>query len=134
MLNQFLFKSLLLFDFLMGLADKVYHYIKLLLYTAEQESTVVTPSKLQKIFFLLKMEKGVDLGLDFRPWIFGVYSKLLQEYIDALIELGEVVVEEEEVRDPLSDEVIAYNKYYRLNTEFKPEKEDKEVTFNSIED
>jgi len=53
--------------------DKVYHLIKLLLYTAKKENTEVTPTKFQKIFFLLEKEKGVNL----EPWLFGAYSSKL---------------------------------------------------------
>jgi len=108
--------------------DRIYRLIKLLLYTAKEENTEVTPTKLQKIFFLLEKEKGVQLGLDFKPWFFGAYSSKLQDYIDKLIELGEVCVEEEEeVRDPLSEAIIGYIRKYVLNSEFKPEEEEKEI-------
>ena len=112
----------------MIIEDRIYRLIKLLLYTAKEENTTVTPTKLQKIFFLLEKEKGVDLGLEFKPWFFGPYSEKLQEFIDALIEIGEVDTEdEEEVRDPLSGEVIAYKSHYVLKSEFTPSEEDKEI-------
>jgi len=108
--------------------DKVYHFIKLLLYTARKENAEVTPTKFQKIFFLLEKEKGIDLGLDYEPWLFGAYSSKLQDYMNKLIELGEVEVQEEgEVRDPISGEVIAIKRNYVLNTEFEPTEEDKEI-------
>ena len=108
--------------------DKIYRLIKLLLYTAKEENSEVTPTKLQKIFFLLEKEKGVKLGLDFEPFIFGPYSEKLTDYLYKLIELGEVkVIEKEEVRDPLSDAVIGYIRNYVLNIEFKPEEDEKEV-------
>jgi len=110
----------------MIIEDIIYRLIKLLLYTAKEENTVVTPTKLQKIFFLLKEEKGVDLGLEFKPWFFGPYSSKLQDLIDKLIEIGEVDVEEEEVRDPLSGEVIAYKRHYVLVGEFTPSNDEKE--------
>ena len=59
-------------------SDRVYHLIKLLLYVAKDEGAEVTATKLQKIFFLLEKEKGVDLGLEFTPWFFGPYSEKLQ--------------------------------------------------------
>ena len=111
----------------MLIEDRIYRLIKLLLYTAKEENTEVTATKLQKIFFLLEKEKGIQLGLDFKPWFFGPYSSKLQDYIDKLIESGEVDVEEEEVRDPLSNEIVAYMRYYVLNSEFKPEEEEKEI-------
>jgi hypothetical protein len=108
--------------------DKVYRLIKLLLYTAKEENVEVTPTKLQKIFFLLEKEKGVKLGLDFKPFIFGPYSEKLTDYLEKLIELGEVEeVEKEEVRDPLSDAVIGYIRNYVLNVEFKPAKDERDV-------
>jgi len=108
--------------------DKIYRLIKLLLYTAKEENAKVTPTKLQKIFFLLEKEKGVQLGFDFEPWLFGAYSEKLQDYLDRLIELGEVdVVEEEEVRDPLSEAIIGYKKSYIINTDFEPKEEEKEI-------
>ncbi len=111
----------------MLIEDRIYHLIKLLLYTAKEENAKVCATKLQKVFFLLEKETGKDLGLEFKPWFFGPYSEKLQEFIDALIELEEVDVEEEEVRDPLSGEVIAYKRYYVLKSEFTPSKEDKEI-------
>ncbi|WP_229571024.1 conjugal transfer protein [Saccharolobus caldissimus] len=111
----------------MLIEDRIYLLIKLLLYTAKEENAEVTATKLQKIFFLLEKEKGIQLGLDFKPWLFGPYSSKLQDYIDKLIELGEVDVEEEEVRDPLSGEVIGYKRAYVLKSELKPEEEEKEI-------
>jgi len=107
--------------------DKVYRFTKLLLSTAKLNNVEVTATKLQKIFFLLEKEKGIQLGLNFKPWFFGAYSPKLQDYIDKLIELGEVDVEEEEVRDPISGEIIAYKRNYVLKSEFKPEEEEKEI-------
>ena len=112
----------------MLIEDRIYRLIKLLLYTAKEENTDVTPTKLQKIFFLLEKEKGIQLGLDFKPWFFGAYSSKLQDYIDKLIELGDVDVEEkEEVRDPLSGAIIGYIRNYVLKSELKPEEEEKEI-------
>jgi len=112
----------------MLIEDRIYRLIKLLLYTAKEENMHITPTKLQKIFFLLEKEKGIQLGLDFKPWFFGPYSSKLQNYIDKLIELGEVDVEEkEEVRDPMSEAVIGYVRNYVLKGEVKPEEDEKDV-------
>jgi len=111
----------------MLIEDRIYRLIKLLLYTAKEENTEVTATKLQKIFFLFEKEKGIQLGLDFKPWFFGPYSSKLQDYIDKLIESGEVDVEEEEVRDPLIREIIGYKRSYVLKSELKPEEEEKEI-------
>ncbi|MFP3234185.1 MAG: conjugal transfer protein [Sulfolobaceae archaeon] len=112
----------------MTIEDRIYRLIKLLLYTAKQENAKVTPTKFQKIFFLLEKEKGVQLGLDFEPWLFGAYSSKLQDYLYRLVELGEVdVIEEEEVRDPLSGAIIGYKKNYVLSSGFEPEEEEREI-------
>jgi len=111
----------------MLIEDKIYHLIKLLLYTAKEENTEVTATKLQKIFFLLEKEKGVNLALEFKPWFFGAYSSKLQEYINRLIYLGDIDWEGDEIKDPISDAVIGYKKHYLLTSDFKPEKEDKDV-------
>jgi uncharacterized protein YwgA len=112
----------------MLIEDRIYRLIKLLLYTAKEENAKVCPTKLQKVFFLLEKEKGVNLGLDFEPWFFGPYSSKLQDFIDKLIEIGEVdIEEEEEVRDPLSGAVIAYKRHYVLKSEFTPNEEDEEI-------
>jgi len=111
----------------MLIEDRIYRLIKLLLYTAKEENTTVTATKLQKLFFLLEKEYGIDLGLEFKPWFFGPYSSKLQDFIDKLIEIGEVDVEEEPVIDPLSGEVVAYKRHYVLKSEYTPEEEDKEV-------
>jgi hypothetical protein len=111
----------------MLIKDRTYRLIRLLLHTAKEENTEVTATKLQKIFFLLEKEKGIQLGLEFKPWFFGPYSAKLQDYVDKLIELGEVDVEEEEVRDPLSGETIGYKRNYVLKSEFTPDEEEKEI-------
>ena len=101
--------------------DRVYNLIKLLLYVAGEEKVEVTATKLQKIFFLLEKEKGVDLGLEFVPWFFGPYSEKLQDYLNKLIEVGEVDVKEEEVRDFLTDAVVGYKRSYVLKSRnFRP--------------
>ena len=48
--------------------------------------------------------------------------------LDKLIEIGEVIVKEEEVRDGLSGEVVGYKRTYTLNDGiFKPSSEDGEI-------
>jgi hypothetical protein len=111
----------------MGGIDRVYHLVKLMLHIAKEERTSVCPTKLQKVFFLLEKEKGVDLGLGFKPWFFGPYSSMLQDIIDKLIEIDEVDVIEEEVRDPISGEVIGYKRFYVLNGEEEPREGDEEI-------
>ncbi|AEE93039.1 conserved pro-lipothrixviral protein [Acidianus hospitalis W1] len=110
--------------------DKIYHFIKLLLYIAKLNNVEVTATKLQKIFFLLEKEKGINLGLNFRPWFFGPYSEKLQDYLDKLIEMGNVNVEEEEIRDVLTQKVVGYKRIYILKDEnFMPSNEDEVIEF-----
>jgi len=108
----------------MPIEDRIYRLIRLLLYVAKEENTEVTPTKLQKIFFLLEEEEGEQLGLEFIPGFFGPYSPELHVYIYKLIELREI--EEEEVTDPLSGKVIARKWHYVLKTEFTPSNDEKE--------
>jgi hypothetical protein len=106
----------------------VCYYFKLLLYTAKEMNAKVTPMKYQKIFYLLLKKKGIDLGLDYEPFFFGVHSWKLQSCVEKLVELGEVrEVVDEVVRDPISGLVIAVVRRYELNTDFEPSEEDKEV-------
>lgn len=107
--------------------DRVCDLIKLLLYVAREEGAEVTATKLQKIFFLLEKEKGISLDLEFVPWLFGPYSEKLQDLLDKLIEMGEVGVKEEEVRDALTKEVVGYKRSYVLNDEgYRPSEEHEE--------
>jgi uncharacterized protein YwgA len=107
--------------------NKACHYVKLLLYTAKKNNVKVTATMYQKIIYLLSKEKELNLDLDFMPSFFGVHSFKLQECVEKLIELGEIkVIEEDEVRDPISGLVIAIKRYYVLNTDFKPNEDDKE--------
>lgn len=107
--------------------ERLTSLIKLLLYVARQENVEVTATKLQKIFFLLEKEKGVDLGLDFKPWFFGPYSEALQSHIDKLVEAGVIDVIEEDVRDPFTEQVVGQKRAYVLKGEFNPSNEDKDV-------
>ncbi|CAJ31582.1 hypothetical protein AFV6_gp28 [Betalipothrixvirus pozzuoliense] len=107
--------------------DRVYYLIKLLLYVAKQEKARVTPTKLQKIFFLLEKEKGIDLGLDFKPFIFGPSSDLLQDYVNKLVEMGEIEEKARGVRDVFTGFVIAYRRRYILKSEFTPNESDEEI-------
>ncbi|AWR99064.1 hypothetical protein [Metallosphaera hakonensis] len=114
----------------MANADRVYNLIKLLLFVAREEGAEVIATKLQKIFFLLEKEGGVDLGLEFKPWFFGPYSERLQDYLDKLIEIGDVDVKEEEIRDGLTKEVVGHKRTYVLVDEnFKPSDESDVMSF-----
>ena len=110
--------------------DRVYYLIKLLLYVAKAEGAEVNATKLQKIFFLLEKEKGVILNLEFKPWFFGPYSEKLQDKLDKLIEVGEVDVKEEEIRDVLTEEVVGYKRSYVLKDEdFRPSDDNEIIEF-----
>jgi hypothetical protein len=106
----------------------VCYYFKLLLYTAKEMNAKVTPMKYQKIFYLLLKKKGIDLGLDYEPFFFGVHSWKLQSCVEKLVESREVrEVVDEVVRDPISGLVVGIVRRYELNTDFKPSEKDKEV-------
>jgi hypothetical protein len=106
----------------------VCYYFKLLLYIAKEINAKVTPMKYQKIFYLLLKKKGIDLGLDYEPFFFGVHSWKLQSCVEKLVKLGEVrEVVDEVVRDPISGLVVGIVRRYELNTDFKPLEKDKEV-------
>jgi hypothetical protein len=107
--------------------DKIYHTIKVLLYTAKELGIKVPMSVIQKLIFLLQKEKGYDLGLEFKPFFFHAFSEELQDYVYALVELGEVDFDEVPVRDPLSGAIVAYPKYFYLKAEFTPSDDDKEI-------
>ncbi len=51
----------------MLIEGRIYHLIKLLLYTAKEENAKVCATRLQKVFFLLEKETGKDLGLELKP-------------------------------------------------------------------
>ncbi|WP_390532950.1 conjugal transfer protein [Sulfurisphaera ohwakuensis] len=107
--------------------ERIYHLIKLLLYIAREEGVEVNATKLQKIFFLLEKEGGVDLGLEFKPWFFGPYSSILQDCIEKLVDSGDVDVKEQEIKDMLSNEIIGYKRVYILNSDFSKSENDKKI-------
>jgi uncharacterized protein YwgA len=106
----------------------VCYYFELLLYVAKGLGAKVTPTKYQKVFYLLLKELGIDLGLDYRPSFFGVHSQKLQSCVEELVRIGLVrEIANEVVRDPISGLVIAIVRRYELNTDFEPSEKDKEV-------
>jgi hypothetical protein len=100
--------------------------IRLLLTPAKEENAEVTATSFRRFSFAREGERG-RFRIGVKPWFFGPYSSKLQDFIDKLIEIEEVDVEEEEVRDPLSGEVIAYKRYYVLKSEFTPSEEEEEI-------
>jgi uncharacterized protein YwgA len=106
----------------------VCYYFELMLYVAKELGAKVTPTKYQKVFYLLLKELGIDLGLDYEPSFFGVHSWKLQSCVEKLVRIGLVrEVEDEVVRDPISGLVIAVVRRYELNADFEPSEKDKEV-------
>ncbi len=111
----------------MGLDIK--RLVKLLLKTAKEEDVKVTTTVIQKTFFLLEKEKGVDLGLEFKPFLFGPYSSKLQDVLIDLREKGEISYEEEDVKDPITGLKIGTVKYYKpgRSVNIKPRPEEAEI-------
>jgi len=89
-------------------------YILALLKVAEEEKAEVTATKFQKIFFLLEKEGGVNLNIEFEPWLFGPYSRELDNALNELIKEGKVKVEREDVVEPLTGLVMGYRKVYYI--------------------
>jgi len=98
----------------------------LLLKTATKKKVSLSIAQIQKIMFLLVKEKGIDIGLEFKPFIFGPFSEELQNMVYDLVEEGFATFTEKKVRDPLSGEIIARPKYYRLKRGVKVEPTDDE--------
>ncbi|WP_062094603.1 hypothetical protein [Sulfolobus acidocaldarius] len=98
-----------------------------LLKVAKEENAEVTATKLQKIFFLLEKEGGVDLGLGFEPFYFGPYSEYLQNKINKLIDAGIVSVEEDPVEDMITGFVVGVRRKYVLAKDMEIKGVDKKV-------
>jgi len=96
----------------------VYDYILALLYVAKEEKAEVTAIKLQKIFFLLEKEKNINLGLDFKPYLFGPYSEKLQDALYELANKGLVKINYEDVKN-LAGVTIGYKESYELAKDIK---------------
>jgi len=91
----------------------VYDYILALLYVAGEEKAQVTATKLQKIFFILEKEKNVNLGLDFKPYLFGPYSQKLQNSLYRLVDKGLVKINYDDVKN-LAGTTVGYKESYEL--------------------
>lgn len=89
-------------------------YLKALIEIGNDLNTDVIATKIQKIFFLLQKEGIKDLGLKFEPWLFGPYSKELNDTLIELVEKGEVEEIAEPIIDPITNEVIGYQRKYIL--------------------
>jgi len=107
--------------------DSVENYLIALFKVAKEEKTEVDATKIQKIFFLLEREKGINLNLDFKPWLFGPYSKKLDKVLYGLIDKGVVkVVDKGAIDDPFTGLVIGHKRTYELNGDYEA-KVDKHV-------
>ncbi len=103
--------------------DIIDNYILALLKVAKEVNAEITATKLQKIFFLLEKEGGVDLGLGFQPYLFGPFSLKLSEALDRLIWEGKVKVNREVVKDPFFNFVVGHKESYELNCEVEVPKD-----------
>jgi len=106
----------------------VYDYILALLYVAKEEKAEVTAIKLQKIFFLLEKEKNINLGLDFKPYLFGPYSEKLQDALYELANKGLVKINYEDVKN-LAGVTIGYKESYELAENIKIDVSEDILTF-----
>lgn len=88
-------------------------YLLTFLSVAKKEKRKVTPIKLQKVFFILEKEKGVNLGLDFKPNTFGPYSEKLQNKLYELAKNGLVIIKYHEVRNK-RHELVGYAESYKI--------------------
>jgi len=94
-------------------------YLIALLKVAKEEKAEVDATKIQKIFFLLEREKGVNLNLDFKPWLFGPYSEKLDKVLYALIDRGIIkIINKNAITDPFTGLVIGYKKIFELNGDY----------------
>ena len=91
----------------------VYDYILTLLHIAREEKAQVTATKLQKIFFILEKEKNINLGLDFKPYLFGPYSEKLQNSLYRLVDKGLVKINYDDVKN-LAGITVGYKESYEL--------------------
>jgi len=100
--------------------SEVEDYLIALLKVAKEEKAEVNATKIQKIFFLLEREKGINFNLDFKPWLFGPYSKKLDKVLYGLIDKGVVkVVDKGAIDDPFTGLVIGHKRAYELNRDYE---------------
>lgn len=96
-------------------------YLIALLKVAGEEKAEINATKIQKIFFLLEKEMGINLNLDFKPWLYGPYSEKLDEVLNSLIARGIVKVDEEGIVDPFTEFTIGYKRSFKLNGDYRVE-------------
>ncbi|WP_338604913.1 conjugal transfer protein (plasmid) [Sulfolobus tengchongensis] len=89
-------------------------YLKALVRIGNELGVEVTATKIQKIFFLLQEEGGKDVGLKFEPYIFGPYSKELDEVLDSLVDQGVIEEKAKPIKDVLTGFIIGYKRSYIL--------------------
>ncbi|BCS93664.1 conjugal transfer protein [Metallosphaera javensis (ex Sakai et al. 2022)] len=90
------------------------NYLKALIQIGNDLGTEVIATKIQKIFFLLQGEGGKNLGLKFEPWLFGPYSRELNNALIDLVETGEVEELGKPIVDPFTGDVVGYKRSYVL--------------------
>jgi len=103
-------------------------YIISFLNIAKKEKRKVTPIKLQKTFFLLEKEKGINLGLDFTPYIFGPYSEKLQNILYDLAKNGVVTIKYHEVKNT-RHQLVGYAENYKIAKDIEINIDDDTIKF-----
>ena len=106
----------------------VYDYILALLHVAKVEKAEVTATKLQKIFFIMEKEKSVNLGLNFKPYLFGPYSEKLQNSLYELVDKGLVKINYDDVKN-LAGTTVGYKESYELEKDIKIDVSEEVLSF-----
>jgi len=106
----------------------VYDYILALLQVAKVEKAEVTATKLQKIFFIMEKEKSVNLGLNFKPYLFGPYSEKLQNSLYELVDKGLVKINYDDVKN-LAGTTVGYKESYELEKDIKIDVSEEVLSF-----
>jgi len=102
-------------------------YLIALLKVAKEEKAEIDTIQVNRIFFLLEKEKGVNLNLDFKPELFGPYSEKLNEILYELIKGGVVRVTNREANHvSFKDLVVGLTHPLELNGDYEV-KVDKDI-------
>ncbi len=84
---------------------------------ADEENAEIDTVKFQKIFFLLENEEHVFMGLEFEPYIFGPYSRKLENIVKELVNDGKVKVSIQDVGALEFGIVFGQRKIYYMGNE-----------------